>query len=350
MSIENPAVPVQEQPPVDPVKAYKLAVEDSTDGKTKMSPLFGDKEAAQSFSYPWMPGRPAYGALPHLKSKEESLELFREEAEYFGKHYQPGEAGAPPWRDNSYAEGTILFEAKFGKKLSEFSEEILSQYPFVSDKKGKMISLFGLSGSGKSTAIEAIQESLGANTVVMDSDTVRYNLLGKMIKDAELANGATLEQVRNDLMHNNISGSMYFLLHHLTKELQDRGYTVVRSSTMPEPSADATFYVEHSDGIDPSTITDEQLPEIAKGLFERTQGRTHGADDYDWDHAETVTDFDHMKPVTVQVPERVHAIFVKNVRAELEKGAGRITRLKNPKIEDPHEREQNFVAQLKQVL
>jgi len=333
-----------EQKPADPVESYGLVLE----GKDK-SPLFGDRTTAEDFRYPWNKDRRAYGALPHLHSPAESAQLFREEAAYFSKHYSPKEPGAPSWRDASFAEGAIMFEAKFGKRLSEFAEEILQQYPPKQDaRKGHELSLFGLSGSGKSTVIDAAKELFGSNTVVMDSDTVRFNLLAKMVKEVEMANGADLPEVRQQLIHNNISGALYFLLNHLTKELKDRGYNVIRSSTMPETSADVAVYLPHPDGIDPRNITDDQLPDVAKRLFERTQNRVHGDDDYDWEHAETITDFNRMPNVTVQVPERVHGIFVKTLREEL--GKQGVRSLKNERMEDPSARKELYLSQLKPII
>lgn len=330
--------------PVDPVEAYGLAVE----GK-KQSPLFQGREIAEAFAYPWNPGRRAYGALSHLKPKEETLARFRDEAAYFGQTYKTKQPGAPAWRDASYAEGMILFEAKFGKKLSEFAEEILGHYP-PTEGEGKVLSLFGLSGSGKSTALEALHELYGDRAIEMDSDTVRYNLLAKMIREAETENGATLEEVRSDLMHNNISGSMYLLLDHLTKTLKARGYLVIRSSTMPELGADATVYLTHPDGIDPRTMKDEEIPGVAKTLFDRTQARVGEKDDYDWEHAETVTDFRKMKPVSVQVPELVHGIFLKNMRATLTNPEVRYRELSNKKIDDPEERKAHYLKALENIL
>lgn len=333
--------------PKDPVKEYGLV----TEGEGQ-SLLFKDRETAERAVNPRNPDRRMYGALPHLKSPDETANLFREEAKYFSKTYTPKEPGSPPWRDASYAEGVILFEAKFGKKLSAFAEEILANYPPIPDAKpGKELSIFGLSGSGKSTALEAIRELYGSKVVEMDSDTVRMNLLGKMMRDVELENGATLDEVRQQLIHNNISGSLYFLLNHLTKELKARGYNVIRSSTMPEPGADLSVYVSHPDGIDPRKVTDEQLPEVAKTLFERTQKRVSGDDNYDWEHAETITRFEDMKPVTVQVPERVHGIFVKTLRDNiLGNPATKFVELSNERVEDPQARKAHYKAFFEEKL
>ena len=334
---------------VDPVETFGLAVEER-EGQ-KMSPLFQGREVAEKFTYPWNPDRRAYGALPHLKSKEESLALFRDEARYFEKTYTPKEAGAPAWRDASFGEGIILFEAKFGEKLSAFAESILAHYPVIHEgKPGKEISISGLSGSGKSTALETARELYGSSVVEMDSDTVRYALLARMVRDVEVANGADQKEVCEQLLHNNISGALYLLLHHVTKELKARGYTIIRSSVMPETNVDVSVYVSHPDGIDPRTVTDEQLPSVAKTLFERTQARVHGSDNYDWQHAETVTEFNKMSPVTVQVPERVHGIFVKNIRDALARPGSTIQEFSNQKIDDPQQRAEHYRTFFKAVF
>lgn len=311
--------------------------------------LTADQTTLERFTNPWAPDRRAFGALPHFAERDAIVEHFAEEAKYFGKHYQTGQG--PEWRDPFYAEGDMLFELKFGKRLSEFAEEILAHYPPLGGKKGKEVSLFGLSGAGKSTVVEAVKEQLGDGTVVMDSDTVRFNLFAKMVKDVETTAGASVDEVRNQLIHNNISGSLYFLLNHVTKELRERGYNVVQASTQPTHGADVTIYIEHPDGIDPRTISDEQLPAVAKQLYDRTQNRVHGSDDFDWESGETITDFNKMENVTVQVPERVHNIFVKNVREALQKDtAGNIKTLRNPLNNDPVERQAALGTQIKELL
>ncbi len=329
---------VAEAAPKDLVKEFGLKVE----GENQY-PLFKDRATAEKFAYPWNPGRRAYGALPHLNPVAETLESFKDEARFFSKTYTTKEAGAPPWRDESYGEGMILFEAKFGKKLSAFAEEILAQYPPLPDAKpGKELSVFGLSGSGKSTALEAIHDLYGSKVVEMDSDTVRFNLLARMVKDIEMENGASLDEVRQNLIHNNLSGPLYLLLNHLTKELKSRGYSVVRSSTMPESGVDLLVYIAHPDGVDPRKVTDEEIPVVGKTLFERTQTRVQGDDDYDWEHAETVTRFEDMKPVTVQVPERVHGIFIKNLRGVLSNPPAGLLEFPNHRIDDPAARKTQY--------
>lgn len=336
-------------------KQYKKVFEKYGVNIEKSNLLSLSKQEAEDFRNPWTPDRRAYGALPNFDKKQEIMEHFVSEAEYFGKHYETGQG--PVWRDFSYAEGAMMFEMKFGKKLSEFAKEILENYPDLgSNEKGKEISVFGLSGAGKSSAMEAIKDLMGEKVVVIDSDTARYNLLGKMVKEVEMqgvegdeAKAQRLEEIRSDLMHNNISGALYFLLNHVTKELKDRGYTVLQSSTMPTSGADTTIYIEHPDGINPVQLSEEEFPEVGKGLFERTQARVGDLDDFDWEKASTVLDFNEMPAVSVQVPEHVHGIFLKNIKAALETDAD-IKSLKNPKIDDKQQRIDNFKNQFSEFL
>jgi len=301
--------------------------------------LKGDREYAEQYAPPWNKTRRMYGALPHYDQKDEIIESFASEAEYFAKHYETGKG--PEWRDPSYAEGALLFQMKFGENLSDFTESILAQYPPIGGV-GKEISLFGLSGSGKSSAIEALKHKLGENVIVMDSDTVRYNLLAKKIKDVEQASGAGMDEIRNDLINNAISGPLYFALNHITKELKSRGYSIIQSSTQPNPGADLSFYLQHPDGIDPRKVSEENRDEVAKDLYERTQSRVGDFDNYDWDNAETILDFNRMIDVTVRVPERAHAAFLKNISETLEKPESKITELENPNIADAGERKRHF--------
>jgi len=316
---------------------------------SESSPLITqDRVMLEDFRHPWTPERRAYGALPYFDRRDEIIAHFPEEAAFFSKHYRLH--SGPEWQDQFYATGALLFEMKFGTRLSEFAKNILAHYP-DRGHRGKLISVFGLSGSGKSTATDAFRAVLGADTVVIDSDTARYGLLAKMVRDAELAGGADADTIKGKLIHNDISGAFYFLLDYVKKELRDCGYTVVSCSAQPDNLADQIFYIEHPDGIDPRTISEEQMPAVAQQLFARTEKRIHGQDNYDWDHAATVLDFNAMKPVTVQVPERVHGIFLKTVASALEKSdAQGIITLKNPPIENAQERTRCLADQLQQFL
>ena len=321
----------------------------------KSTLLSQPREVVEGFRAPWTPDRRSYGAVPHFDKRDEIIKHFPEEAAFFAQHYTPGDKSRPAWMDPSYGEGTLLFEMKFGKRLSEFCKEILENYPDLQkDKPGKEISVFGLSGAGKSTVVEVMREKLGAGTIVIDSDTVRFNLMGKMMKDVEMAGGATLDEVRGQLIHNNISGPLYFGLNYVIKELKARGYDVVQSSTQPMAGADVTLYVEHPDGIKPEEISADdvaKIGEVAHTLFERTQGRISGSDNYDWDNAKTVTRFEDMVGVSVQVPEKVHNIFVKNVGETLRRAPeGSIQRVHNEKIDDSEARRQALEREVERLL
>lgn len=303
--------------------------------------LSGEKTDAETFINSWYPGGPRYGTMPHFDDRAAILAGFSEEAAKLGFTQS-----ADKQSNKMGAEGILLFELKFGIPLSEFAIQILDKYPpkdpsgdpSKDTKKGKIISLFGLSGSGKSTITEVLQEHYADDLIIMDSDTMKYNLLAKMVKDAEATAGIDVQGIKDKaLMHNAISGALYVLIDRVSKELVERGYMVVKSSSRPEQHADVKIYVEHPDGIDPTNIADTDIPVVAKTLFERTQARVHGADDYDWDNAETVLDFRHMKPVTVQVPEGAHAAFLRGRKKELASDES-IVRLSNPRIDDPEAR------------
>lgn len=311
------------------------------------------QEEITDFRNPWALDRRAYGAVPHYDKRDEIMKRFPEEVAYFAKYYKPGEKGRPAWMDASYAKGIVLFEMKFDKRLSEFCEEILSHYPNL-HKQGKEISLFGLSGSGKSTVTEVMRETLGEDVIVIDSDTVRFNLLAKIVRDIELNGGANIDEVRRHLIHNNISGPLYLAVSHIAKELKTRGYTVIESSTQPVHGADTTIYVEHPDGIDPAAIPAEdenQIQTVAKTLYDRTSARVGGPDNYDWDHAETITDFRTMRDVSVRVPEQVHKIFVKNVGQTLRNlPEESLARMHNIHVDNEGQRRQMIRQELSRIL
>lgn len=299
--------------------------------------LSGEKATAEAYMNAFYPGSPRYGTMPNFENGPAIVAGFTEEAAKLGFTQSPDKQS-----NKMGAEGILLFELKFGIPLSEFAKQILDKYPSKDPsgdtKKGKIISLFGLSGSGKSTIAEVLQERYADDLIIMDSDTMKYNLLAKMVKDAEATAGIDAQGIKDKaLMHNAISGALYVLIDRVSKELVDRGYMVVKSSSRPEQQADVKIYVEHPDGINPTDIEDVDVPAVAKTLFERTQARVNGADDYDWDHAETVLDFRQMKPVTVQVPEGAHAAFLRGRKKELAADPN-IVRLANPRIDDPEDR------------
>jgi hypothetical protein len=345
------------------LRAYSIEAE--------KSPLVvASRDEIESLTYPKKGGR-QFGAVPFMSARPDILKHFPEEMDVMtgdGKYYSPG--GPKPWSDRFYAEGALLFEMKFGKRLSEFAQDILKNYPEAKGEPGKEISVFGLSGSGKSTAIEALKKTVGENAVVMDSDTVRYNLLAKMIKDVELENGAQQSELK-DLMNNKISGALYFLLNNVKHELKARGYTIIYSTTEPSETADRRFYIEHPDGIDP--LNDEEVPlipqakpdetaeqkevrekaeqkvaAVAARLQGRTDSRNATGDDYDWERARTITRFEEMIPVSVQVPAVVHGFFLQNLKRSLKQG--NIERIANVRADSAEARQKNFEQQFAALI
>ncbi|MFH1405277.1 MAG: adenylyl-sulfate kinase [Patescibacteria group bacterium] len=304
------------------------------------------KEEAENFAKPTTPERPAFGAMPYYDKRFDVVARFPDEARFFQKHYKLGD-----YSDRLYANGAILFELKFGRPLSEFTKEILEQYPDLGTGEGQNITLFGLSGCGKSTVLEVLKEKLGEQAIAMDSDTIRYGLFAKLVKDAEATKGNGVGEIKKQsLIHNDISGSLYLMQSYLTRELKARGYTVVTSGVTPAQGADKTIYIEHPDGIEPTQVEDEDVIAVSKNLFERTKARVGDVDDYDWEHAETIIDFNKMVPVTVQVPEHVHAMFVRKLKKVLGDGHRRISHLENPYVADEEMRKDRIRKQLDQLL
>ena len=106
------------------------------------------------------------------------------------------------------------------------------------------------------------------------------------------------------------------------------------------------YRVDFTDPKDEASMSQqkEAVAKMAKQLYQRTQARVNGADDFDWDHAETVVDPNKMKAVTVQVPEFVHGRFVTNVKATLTRISD-LKRIQNPRIDDPQARAENLKRQ-----
>lgn len=305
-----------------------------------LAALAGEQDEAGMYVNSWFPQGPRYGAMPQFDQREAVVADFNAEAARL-KFAATGDKQA----NKMGAEGILLFELKFGDKLSHFAEQILDQYPPRSNKTGKEISMFGLSGSGKSTVAEALQQHYGDDMIIMDSDTMRYNLLAKLVKDAEATAGRDVQAIKDKaLIHNAISGALYVLVNYVSKTLIERGYLVVKSSSRPDSTADVKIYVEHPDGIDPSTVGDHEIKTVAETLFQRTQARVNDVDDYDWDNAETVLDFRRMKPVTVQVPRGVHEAFLKQRKKDLTDAS--IVRLPNPRNLDAAARSTALLQQL----
>lgn len=289
------------------------------------------KEQLESMTFFNEPAMHTFGALPYASERSNFINHLPEELAYFGYDQTPIGDNRDLTRT---AEAALLFEMKAGYPLSQLAEAVLAHYPDL-EKEGKVVSIFGLSGSGKSLALEAIRERYGDEAVVMDSDTARYNLLAKIVSDAEQTNGKTPEEIKaSKVIHNRITGSFYTLLNYVTAELKKRGYLVVRAATAPYEAADIGLYIEHPDGIDPVSlmnVPEEQVKAAATELYRRTSERVSGSDNYDWDKPKLITKFEDMRDVTVQVPQAIHERFIYNVAEKLDTGPYRTVR--NHKME-----------------
>lgn len=319
-------------------------------------PIFGKlfkvqtREEAEGVTGPGT--RSTYGAVPHFERRAEFVESLPEEVSFFAKEVNFD--ALPEWKKKMYIAGILLYETKTGEPLSTLAQEILSHYPDL-QKEGRKLGICGLSGSGKSTAAEGIRDLLGPEAIIMDSDTCRYNLFAKKVQDAETTIG-TPKEIIQDRIHNSISGALYLTLEYVGNVLKKRGYTVLLSGTSPAEGTDLNFYVEHR-LVDPRTIGSTGDPEqdkieianVAKQLTEITSRRVPQNDDYDWDHAETITDFDVMRPVSVQVPEFVHGMFIQNLKRDLAQRTDIIS-ISNPENTDPAAREEHFQKQIKAAL
>lgn len=306
------------------------------------------REELESATVSFDPGQPTYGALPYFNNRKQIITHMPQELAYFNCDVDSEEGKDDLKRDS---EGILLFEMKAGFPLSKLSEQILANYPPL-EKEGKVISIFGLSGSGKSVALEAIKEQKKDSVVIIDNDTSRYNLLAKIVSEAEKINGKTAAQIKDSkVVHNRISGPFYLMLNHVTVELKNRGYSVVRVSTEPYGQADIGFYIEHPDGIDPVHALDMGEGEIeaaSEKLYRRTIQRVGDKDNYDWASPELITRFEDMRDVMVQVPLAVHERFIRNVGGRLK--YGHYSTLHNPKVDSKDEAKRNILNQISTVL
>ena len=288
-------------------------------------------------------GRPMFGRLPHFDRRDSIAARIPEELEFFGEAVPVRKF--PGWKRKAHLEGLLLYEMKFGQPLSRLAKEMLGHYPPRGYAPGRKISIFGLSGAGKSTAIEVLRELPGLEDAVMiDNDTVRYNLFAKKFKEVDGAAGASVEDLRT-LIHNRISGALYLTLEYITAMLKRHGYDVVISSVFPAEDSDLEIYVEHCK-IDPraaikpgtSAYDDEAMDKMARTLFEFTAQRIPAQDNYDWDNAEIITYFRRMREVTLRVPEAIHRNFVRALgKSLLERRS--IQTLRNPEESDPVRRQ-----------
>ena len=193
-------------------------------------------------------GRRVFGALPQFDHMEEHLEGLRDDFRYF----QEKLAIDPSSLTASQRQSMLTYRLKFDTSITGLMDNILRYYPVREGKTGKSIALYGLSGSGKSLAAAAFREH-DPEAVIMDADTARLNLFGRIIRDVEMPNSGSLEEVRNHLIHNPaVSGMIYLVLETVAKQLKERGYTVIQSANVPASGTDEVYYLEHPDPmVDP---------------------------------------------------------------------------------------------------
>lgn len=312
-------------------------------GISKSLLVSAPKEELEEMTTPNQPEQSMYGALPYFDNRPEIVGHLPQELQYFGLDLQVEDKSEV----SKAAESILLFEMKAGFPLSRMSEEILAHYPDLG-QEGKVVAIFGLAGAGKSTALDALKSVAGKNSIVIDSDRSRYNLLAKLVLEAEKERGFGADEVKNKgLIHNRISFPFYLMLDHVTSILKNRGYTVARAATLPYKKADFGFYIEHPDQIDPVVLanaSEEEVQAAAKKLFERTNARVDGRDSYDWENAREVTKFEEMVDVTVQVPQVVHERFIKTIAREMTEG--KYQTLHNPKANSVEDAKKFLVEQL----
>lgn len=288
----------------------------------------------------FQPGKPVYGGLPFYGQRNEAITNLPDEMTYF-------QGAIDQENSRRDAESLIYYEMKSGEKLSALAERILNNYPDL-HKTGQVISVFGLSGSGKSMLAEALRDLNDPEVIVIDSDTARYNLMAKVIADAESQLGQTPEKIKQSkVIHSRITGPLYIVVEKVKGVLKQRGYTIISSATNASLSADKFCYLEHPDGIKPEEICDDpsQIEKAASTLEQRTTARVTDGDDYDWENPEQICDFRKMKPVTVQVPNIVHQRFITNV-GQILKQRNDIVRISNPLSDDVSAAKRNLIEQI----
>ncbi len=253
--------------------------------------------------------------------------------------------------------GLLLYRLKFGESIYNLANQVLANYPTIGEK-GRVISLFGLPGSGKSFALHALQDLNLSNVVIIDSDTSRMNLFAKIIKDLELANGSSLDHIRSKLIYKPLTEIFYTTLTYIAAKLRQDGYTVVQASVGVNHNSDEVYYVEHRD-VNPRDIT---IPEDLETLdpnpdFQRTitrmlaitESRVFDIDDYDWTNATQITDFSKMTRVTVKTGTQANKIFIKEIKERLTKSPNTKT-ITNPEFKNKDEAKKHLIKQLSNIL
>lgn len=126
------------------------------------------KETADKIKY--------FGALPHYSRLEEHLRGVAQDLERLQDSYGISNESAIENERRSL----LTYRLKYGSSLLDLVEKCMAKYPAIENQTGKIYSVFGLSGSGKSLMAEALREKYGDRLIVMDSDTCRYNLFAPL--------------------------------------------------------------------------------------------------------------------------------------------------------------------------
>lgn len=350
-ALRQEALKEAEKKSIKLLEKYGLATTGDAPDQASVALLTQSQDETENFVFN---GQNAFGSMPFFERRQEVLARVNESLDFFNGVIDLD--SLPLWKKRMYVKGMIAYELKFGKPLSDLVKEILTNYPTHNVARGKKISVCGLSGSGKSTSLEALREILGDDGVIIDSDTARYNLFAKDVKDAEEQRGISRGEIQQRIHNSVISGSMYLSLEYVTQVLRDRGYDVVISGTSPAEGADKTIYIEHR-LLNPRTIgasgekekDDLEIANAAHALFEITQTRVSSNDSYDWDNANQITNFNEMTDVSVRVPEFVHGMFIRNLRRDLDTRSDIIS-ITNPESADPQIRKTHLKEQISNVL
>lgn len=321
---------------------YKI--EQSKQALGSFSPFIQPGATAESISKMTINSEIAYGSVPGMKDLDNHLLALQDDIEYFKK--------SGIILGTREINSILLYRLKFNHSITKLTEAILAHYPIIG-KQGKSISLFGLSGSGKSLAMDAISEFYGEKIIVIDSDKTRINLFAKLVKDLETANGNVVNGVSSTLLHVPISGPLYTAIAYVVQILKNRGYIVIQASLGVNRNTDEIYYLEHRD-VDiqnleiPEDPEQEQSPEFVQAVTKLsaiTTIRFLEKDGFDWENPKQETDFRKMHNIIVDVSPKTHAHFIKEVKKLLET-LPNIKIIQNPKTNNPAEAKKNIINQL----
>ena len=321
---------------------YKI--EQSKQALGSFSPYIQQGATAESISKMTINSEIAYGSVPGMNDLESHLVALQDDIEYFKK--------SGIILGTREINSMLLYRLKFNHSITKLTESILSHYPIIGNQ-GKSISLFGLAGSGKSLAIDALSKFYGEKLVVIDSDKTRINLFAKLVKDLETANGNVVNGVSSTLLHVPISGPLYTAIAYVIQILKNRGYTVIQASLGVNRNTDEVYYLEHRD-VDiqnleiPEDPEQEQSPEFIQAVTKLsaiTTIRFLEKDGFDWKNPKQETDFRKMHNIIVDVSPKTHAHFIIEVKKLLET-LPNIKIIHNPKTDNTEEAKKNIINQI----